>query len=35
MPADGLTKALTAQKHLKFIKQLGLVDIQHLLTADQ
>jgi hypothetical protein len=35
MPADGLTKALTAQKHLKFIKQLGLVDIQHLLTTDQ
>ena len=27
MPADGLTKPLSAQKHSQFIKQLGLVDI--------
>ena len=27
MPADGLTKPLTAQKHSHFIQQLGLVDI--------
>ena len=27
MPADGLTKALSRQKHESFIRQLGLVDI--------
>ena len=26
--ADGLTKALTRQKHERFVKQLGLVDIK-------
>jgi hypothetical protein len=35
MPADGLTKALPGQKHTKFIKQLGLIDIQPLLIVDQ
>jgi hypothetical protein len=30
MPADGFTKALSTQKHQIFIKQLGLVDIRHL-----
>ena len=29
MPADGLTKALPSQKHREFIRQLGLVDIEH------
>jgi hypothetical protein len=33
MPADGLTKALPTQKHLQFIKQLGLIDIKHLVQA--
>jgi hypothetical protein len=33
MPADGFTKALPTQKHLAFIKQLGLVDIRHLIQA--
>jgi hypothetical protein len=33
MPADGFTKALPTQKHLQFIKQLGLVDIRHLVQA--
>jgi hypothetical protein len=28
MPADGLTKPLSAQKHEAFVKQLNLVDIQ-------
>jgi hypothetical protein len=28
MPADGLTKALSIQQHEKFIKQLGLVDLE-------
>jgi len=27
MPADGLTKALTRQKHETFIRQLNMVDI--------
>ena len=27
MPADGLTKTLTRQKHEEFVRQLGLVDI--------
>jgi Reverse transcriptase (RNA-dependent DNA polymerase) len=27
MPADGLTKALTEQKHVAFLKQLNLIDI--------
>ena len=31
MPADGLTKALPTQKHNTFLKQLGLVDIKHLI----
>jgi hypothetical protein len=30
MPADGLTKPLTRQKHEEFIRQLGLEDISHL-----
>lgn len=34
MPADGLTKALPRQKHEKFVKQLGLVDIGHLLEEE-
>jgi hypothetical protein len=28
MPADGLTKPLTAQKHKAFVEQLNLVDIK-------
>jgi len=28
MIADGLTKTLTAQKHTRFIQQIGLVDIK-------
>ena len=28
MPADGLTKALSRQRHENFIKQLNLVDIK-------
>jgi hypothetical protein len=32
MPADGLTKSLSAQKHEAFIKQLNLVDIQEKLN---
>ena len=31
MVANGLTKALPDQKHAKFIKQLNLVNIQHLI----
>jgi hypothetical protein len=27
MPADGLTKALPAQKHATFVQQLNLIDI--------
>jgi hypothetical protein len=27
MPADGLTKILTRQKHASFVRQLGLSDI--------
>ena len=27
MPADGLTKALPRQRHERFVRQLGLVDI--------
>jgi hypothetical protein len=27
MPTDGLTKALSAQKHATFLRQLNLVDI--------
>ena len=34
MPADGLTKALDRQKHKTFIKQLGLVDITTLISAN-
>lgn len=33
MPADGFTKALPTQKHLTFIKQLGLIDIKHLVQV--
>jgi hypothetical protein len=29
MPADGLTKPLSAEKHAHFVKLLGLVDISH------
>jgi hypothetical protein len=32
MVADGLTKALTAQRHAIFIKQLNLVDINYLIN---
>jgi len=28
MPADGLTKSLTRQKHSSFVEQLGLTDIR-------
>jgi len=28
MIADGLTKTLTARKHVRFTKQIGLVDIK-------
>ena len=35
MPADGLTKALSRQKQERFIQQLGLVDISHLLKEDK
>ena len=28
MITDGLTKSLTAQKHLSFVTQIGLVDIK-------
>ena len=34
MIADGLTKALTAQKHQYFIRLLGLVDVKHLINAE-
>jgi hypothetical protein len=34
MPADGLTKILPRQKQETFVRQLGLVDIAHLLTED-
>ena len=33
MPADGFTKALPTQKHNIFLKQLGLVDIKHLVQT--
>jgi hypothetical protein len=33
MPADGLTKSLTRQKHATFVEQLGLVDISDLLRG--
>jgi hypothetical protein len=29
MPADGFTKELPRQKHEEFVRQLGLVDLQH------
>ena len=37
MPADGLTKALSRQKHQNFVRQLGLVDLSKLglLGADR
>ena len=35
MPADGLTKALPAQKHATFIEQLNLVDISKRLGAEK
>jgi hypothetical protein len=34
MPADGLMKALPRQKYEKFVKQLGLIDIGHLLEEE-
>jgi hypothetical protein len=34
MPADGLTKALTAQKHATFVRQLNLVDISTKISAN-
>jgi len=33
MPADGLTKSLSSQKHSTFVEQLGLVDISNLLRG--
>ena len=33
MVANGLTKALPSQKHAEFMKQLNLVDIQHLIQS--
>jgi hypothetical protein len=33
MIADGLTKALPAQKHGRFLEQLGLVDISSRIAA--
>jgi hypothetical protein len=33
MPADGLTKSLSSQKHSTFVEQLGLVDISDLLRG--
>jgi hypothetical protein len=35
MPADGLTKPLPAQKHLKLLKYLSLVDISGLLARQE
>ena len=35
MPVDGLTKALSRQKQERFIQQLELVDISHLLKEDK
>jgi hypothetical protein len=31
MPADGFTKALSRQKHSNFLRQLNIVDIEHLI----
>jgi len=33
MVADGLTKGLPIQKHAEFMKQLNLVDIEHLIKS--
>jgi hypothetical protein len=33
MPADGLTKPLSVEKHVQFVKLLGLVDISHRIRA--
>jgi hypothetical protein len=33
MPADGMTKALSRQLHMEFVKQLGLVDIAQRVTG--
>jgi hypothetical protein len=33
MPANGLTKSLSRQKHSTFVEQLGLVDISNLLQG--
>ncbi len=33
MVANGLTKALPSQKHAEFMKQLNLVNIQHLIQS--
>jgi hypothetical protein len=33
MPADGLTKALSIQKHQEFVKMLGLKDIGDMILA--
>jgi hypothetical protein len=35
MPADGFTKALSRQRHERFIKQLNLIDIKPLLSTGQ
>ena len=35
MLADGFTKALTHQNHIKFLKQLNLVDVEHLIKAQE
>ncbi|KAI1002133.1 hypothetical protein K3495_g6069 [Podosphaera aphanis] len=34
MPADGLTKILCPQKHKKFLEQLNIVDVRHLLLEE-
>lgn len=33
MPADGLTKLLSSQKHSTFVEQLGLINISELLQG--
>ena len=35
MPADGLTKALSRQKHEEFIRMIGLVNISDKLAMEQ
>ena len=35
MPADGLTKILVRQKHAKFVRQLGLRDVENCLPEPE